>query len=77
MAARALEPDADVVPTGHAAHASARADVARVATRRRRVRARAPGIAHWHSYPNVRNRRRIYRIYARRATYSSALNAHQ
>ena len=37
-------------------------------------RARPGSIAHCHSYPNVRNRRRIY---ARRAPYSSALNAHQ
>jgi hypothetical protein len=49
MAAHALEPDADVVPTGHAAHALEPAFAANVPTdrnhtRRRRVRARAPGI---------------------------------
>jgi hypothetical protein len=84
MAAHALEPDADVVPTGHAAHALEPAFAANVPTAQsvhtsRRAgdasaRARPGSIAHCHSYPNVRNRRRIY---ARRAPYSSALKGHQ
>ena len=80
MAAHALEPDADVVPTGHAAHALEPAFAANVPDGQKshapatRPRARPGSIAHCHSYPNVRNRRRIY---ARRAPYSSALKGHQ
>ena len=64
MAARALEPDADVVPTGHAAHAFEPAAAANVPTAQS-VHALEPAFAaylpaHCYSYPNVRNRRRIY-----------------